>query len=179
MLHHILNPAFLYSFEKGEGEQLLGPPNPEGDNPESITSVFITKVTIYSTYLFNTLSEYFHLEHAYFLCLMSYQASTSSNGSSTIWLKLIMSHIPLSLHLCRVYTYWWVFWKGWWWGTLLFIGVFPCVRNYFCVSLKLYFSKTCINSGYVYIVTSCRQLIQKHVINCIKLKTVSTNFRHC
>lgn len=46
MLQHILNPAFLYSFEKGEGEQLLGPPNPEGDNPESITSVFITKVTI-------------------------------------------------------------------------------------------------------------------------------------
>ncbi|EPQ15807.1 Transformation/transcription domain-associated protein [Myotis brandtii] len=41
---HILNPAFLYSFEKGEGEQLLGPPNLEGDNPESITSVFITKV---------------------------------------------------------------------------------------------------------------------------------------
>lgn len=45
MLQHILNPAFLHSFEKGEGEQLLGPPNPEGDNPESITSVFITKVT--------------------------------------------------------------------------------------------------------------------------------------
>jgi len=46
VLQHILNPAFLYSFEKGEGEQLLGPPNPEGDNPESITSVFITKVSI-------------------------------------------------------------------------------------------------------------------------------------
>ncbi|XP_047232952.1 transformation/transcription domain-associated protein isoform X1 [Girardinichthys multiradiatus] len=44
VLQHILNPAFLYSFEKGEGEPLLGPPNPEGDNPESITSVFITKV---------------------------------------------------------------------------------------------------------------------------------------
>ncbi|XP_025029317.1 transformation/transcription domain-associated protein, partial [Python bivittatus] len=44
VLQYILNPAFLYSFEKGEGEQLLGPPNPEGDNPESITSVFITKV---------------------------------------------------------------------------------------------------------------------------------------
>uniref|UniRef100_A0A8C9SCY8 Transformation/transcription domain-associated protein n=1 Tax=Scleropages formosus TaxID=113540 RepID=A0A8C9SCY8_SCLFO len=44
VLQHVLNPAFLYSFEKGEGEQLLGPPNPEGDNPESITSVFITKV---------------------------------------------------------------------------------------------------------------------------------------
>ncbi|XP_047464622.1 transformation/transcription domain-associated protein isoform X4 [Mugil cephalus] len=44
VLQHILNPAFLYSFEKGDGEQLLGPPNPEGDNPESITSVFITKV---------------------------------------------------------------------------------------------------------------------------------------
>ncbi|XP_065098609.1 transformation/transcription domain-associated protein isoform X2 [Paramisgurnus dabryanus] len=44
VLQHILNPAFLSSFEKGEGEQLLGPPNPEGDNPESITSVFITKV---------------------------------------------------------------------------------------------------------------------------------------
>ncbi|XP_053269961.1 transformation/transcription domain-associated protein isoform X1 [Pleuronectes platessa] len=44
VLQHILNPAFLCSFEKGEGEQLLGPPNPEGDNPESITSVFITKV---------------------------------------------------------------------------------------------------------------------------------------
>ncbi|XP_059386727.1 transformation/transcription domain-associated protein-like isoform X2 [Carassius carassius] len=44
VLQHILNPAFLYSFEKGESEQLLGPPNPEGDNPESITSVFITKV---------------------------------------------------------------------------------------------------------------------------------------
>ncbi|XP_034049033.1 transformation/transcription domain-associated protein isoform X2 [Thalassophryne amazonica] len=44
VLQHILNPAFLYSFEKGEGEQLLGPPNPEGDNPDSITSVFITKV---------------------------------------------------------------------------------------------------------------------------------------
>uniref|UniRef100_A0A3Q2UJ62 Transformation/transcription domain-associated protein n=1 Tax=Fundulus heteroclitus TaxID=8078 RepID=A0A3Q2UJ62_FUNHE len=43
VLQHILNPAFLCSFEKGEGEQLLGPPNPEGDNPESITSVFITK----------------------------------------------------------------------------------------------------------------------------------------
>lgn len=46
MLQHILNPAFLHSFEKGEGEQLLGPPNPEGDNPDSITSVFITKVHI-------------------------------------------------------------------------------------------------------------------------------------
>ncbi|KAI4880510.1 hypothetical protein NFI96_012335 [Prochilodus magdalenae] len=44
VLQHILHPAFLHSFEKGEGEQLLGPPNPEGDNPESITSVFITKV---------------------------------------------------------------------------------------------------------------------------------------
>lgn len=44
VLQHILNPAFLHSFEKGEGEQLLGPPNPEGDNPDSITSVFITKV---------------------------------------------------------------------------------------------------------------------------------------
>uniref|UniRef100_A0A3B3WW44 Uncharacterized protein n=1 Tax=Poecilia mexicana TaxID=48701 RepID=A0A3B3WW44_9TELE len=44
VLQHILNPAFLHSFEKGDGEQLLGPPNPEGDNPESITSVFITKV---------------------------------------------------------------------------------------------------------------------------------------
>uniref|UniRef100_A0A8B9K8X1 Transformation/transcription domain-associated protein n=1 Tax=Astyanax mexicanus TaxID=7994 RepID=A0A8B9K8X1_ASTMX len=44
VLQHILHPAFLCSFEKGEGEQLLGPPNPEGDNPESITSVFITKV---------------------------------------------------------------------------------------------------------------------------------------
>lgn len=46
VLQHILNPAFLHSFEKGEGEQLLGPPNPEGDNPDSITSVFITKVRI-------------------------------------------------------------------------------------------------------------------------------------
>lgn len=46
VLQHILHPAFLYSFEKGEGEQLLGPPNPEGDNPESITSVFITKVML-------------------------------------------------------------------------------------------------------------------------------------
>ncbi|KAM4023906.1 transformation/transcription domain-associated protein [Anomaloglossus baeobatrachus] len=44
VLQHILNPAFLHSFEKNEGEQLLGPPNPEGDNQESITSVFITKV---------------------------------------------------------------------------------------------------------------------------------------
>lgn len=48
MLQHILNPAFLHSFEKGEGEQLLGPPNPEGDNPESITSVFITKVYMHA-----------------------------------------------------------------------------------------------------------------------------------
>lgn len=48
VLQHILNPAFLHSFEKGEGEQLLGPPNPEGDNPDSITSVFITKVAICS-----------------------------------------------------------------------------------------------------------------------------------
>lgn len=47
VLQHILNPAFLHSFEKGEGEQLLGPPNPEGDNPDSITSVFITKVDVY------------------------------------------------------------------------------------------------------------------------------------
>lgn len=46
VLQHILNPAFLHSFEKNEGEQLLGPPNPEGDNQESITSVFITKVLL-------------------------------------------------------------------------------------------------------------------------------------
>ncbi|KAK6328296.1 hypothetical protein J4Q44_G00002740 [Coregonus suidteri] len=39
VLQHILNPAFLYCFEKGEREQLLGPPNSEGDNSESITKV--------------------------------------------------------------------------------------------------------------------------------------------
>lgn len=51
VLQHILNPAFLHSFEKGEGEQLLGPPNPEGDNPDSITSVFITKVAMFADIL--------------------------------------------------------------------------------------------------------------------------------
>ncbi|XP_078728881.1 transformation/transcription domain-associated protein isoform X3 [Lampetra fluviatilis] len=43
-LQHILIPAFQSSFEKAEGEALLGPPNPEGDNLESISSVFINKV---------------------------------------------------------------------------------------------------------------------------------------
>lgn len=44
VLQYILNFVFLYSFEKGEGEQFLGFFNLEGDNLESIISVFIIKV---------------------------------------------------------------------------------------------------------------------------------------
>uniref|UniRef100_A0A8C4NGE8 Transformation/transcription domain-associated protein n=1 Tax=Eptatretus burgeri TaxID=7764 RepID=A0A8C4NGE8_EPTBU len=43
-LQHVLLPAFQHSLERGEAEVLLGPANPEGDNLESISSIFINKV---------------------------------------------------------------------------------------------------------------------------------------
>uniref|UniRef100_UPI00359021B0 transformation/transcription domain-associated protein-like n=1 Tax=Myxine glutinosa TaxID=7769 RepID=UPI00359021B0 len=44
VLQHVLLPAFQHSLEHGDVEVLLGPANPEGDNLESISSVFINKV---------------------------------------------------------------------------------------------------------------------------------------
>ena len=41
----ILIPCFATSFEKNEGERLIGgPPAPDQDNPDNIISIFINKV---------------------------------------------------------------------------------------------------------------------------------------
>lgn len=82
MLQHILNPAFLHSFEKGEGEQLLGPPNPEGDNPERITSVFITKVHMHTRL------------QVYFSC-----SQQSSHSFSPLFPLFIIQQLCLSIRL--------------------------------------------------------------------------------
>nr|XP_022312772.1 transformation/transcription domain-associated protein-like [Crassostrea virginica] len=45
ILQHILISCFHHPFEKNEGEKLIGgPPTPDQDNPENITSAFITKI---------------------------------------------------------------------------------------------------------------------------------------
>ena len=45
VLQHILIPSFANSFEKGEGEKLIGgPPAPDQDNSDNVISVFINKV---------------------------------------------------------------------------------------------------------------------------------------
>lgn len=45
ILQHIIIPGFSVSFERGEGELLIGtPPTPDQDNNESVVSVFINKV---------------------------------------------------------------------------------------------------------------------------------------
>lgn len=101
MLQHILNPAFLHSFEKGEGEQLLGPPNPEGDNPESITSVFITKVLIF-LWVFSLLLPCFQLVHFIVCPLVNIFVPLSlSLISLPAALPLIMSYQP-NTSLCSI-----------------------------------------------------------------------------
>jgi len=38
-------PCFANSFEKGEGEKLIGgPPAPDQDNPQNVISVFINRI---------------------------------------------------------------------------------------------------------------------------------------
>lgn len=45
VLQYVIVPAFGASFEKGEGEQLIGgPPQPERDSPDNVISVFINRV---------------------------------------------------------------------------------------------------------------------------------------
>ena len=45
ILQLILIPCFAVSFDRGEGDKLVGStPTPEQDHPENIVSVFITKV---------------------------------------------------------------------------------------------------------------------------------------
>lgn len=45
ILQHVLIPCFANSFEKGDGERLIGgPPAPDQDNPDNVISVFINKV---------------------------------------------------------------------------------------------------------------------------------------
>lgn len=45
VLQHLLVPAFAASFERGEGEQLIGgPPMPDRDFPDNVISVFINRV---------------------------------------------------------------------------------------------------------------------------------------
>lgn len=45
ILQYVIVPAFSISFERGEGEKLIGgPPAPEQDNPDNLISVFINKV---------------------------------------------------------------------------------------------------------------------------------------
>ncbi len=45
ILQHVIIPGFAVSFERGEGEVLIGtPPTPDQDNNDSVVSVFINKV---------------------------------------------------------------------------------------------------------------------------------------
>ena len=47
ILQMILIPCFAQSFERGEGEKLVGSPaSPDQDNPDNVVSVFISKVSI-------------------------------------------------------------------------------------------------------------------------------------
>ena len=47
VLQMILIPCFAQSFERGEGEKLVGSPaSPDQDNPDNVVSVFISKVSI-------------------------------------------------------------------------------------------------------------------------------------
>lgn len=96
MLQHILNPAFLHSFEKGEGEQLLGPPNPEGDNPDSITSVFITKVNMLTDILLNSFTLSCLL--FYFSLLSSFILSTLLECVSCCFFSVIRLTIYILCH---------------------------------------------------------------------------------
>ena len=61
-LQYVLIPMFQVSFERGEGDPLIGgPPSPEQDSNENVISVFVCKVvdpenpfgtSVSSTYLF-------------------------------------------------------------------------------------------------------------------------------
>jgi transformation/transcription domain-associated protein len=45
ILQLIIIPCFLNSFEKGDGEQLIGgPPSPDQDNTDNVISVFINRI---------------------------------------------------------------------------------------------------------------------------------------
>ena len=45
ILQFILTPSFANSFDKGEGERLIGgTPAPDQDNPDNVISIFILKV---------------------------------------------------------------------------------------------------------------------------------------
>jgi transformation/transcription domain-associated protein len=45
ILQMVLIPCFAQSFERGEGEKLVGSPaSPDQDNPDNVVSVFISKV---------------------------------------------------------------------------------------------------------------------------------------
>ena len=49
ILQFVIIPCFATSFEKQEGEKLIGgPPAPDQDNPDNIISVFINKVNCLS-----------------------------------------------------------------------------------------------------------------------------------
>ena len=44
-LQYVLIPMFQVSFERGEGDSLIGgPPSPEQDSNENVVSVFVCKV---------------------------------------------------------------------------------------------------------------------------------------
>ena len=44
-LQYVLIPMFQVSFERGEGDALIGgPPSPEQDSNENVISVFVSKV---------------------------------------------------------------------------------------------------------------------------------------
>lgn len=48
ILQMVLIPCFAQSFERGEGEKLVGSPAaPDQDNPDNVVSVFISKVRTY------------------------------------------------------------------------------------------------------------------------------------
>jgi transformation/transcription domain-associated protein len=50
ILQMVLIPCFAQSFERGEGEKLVGSPAaPDQDNPDNVVSVFISKVRTYIT----------------------------------------------------------------------------------------------------------------------------------
>lgn len=50
ILQYIIIPCFAISFERGEGEKLIGgPPTPDQDISDNVISVFISKVSTLRT----------------------------------------------------------------------------------------------------------------------------------
>lgn len=84
VLQHLLVPAFAASFERGEGEQLIGgPPMPDRDFPDNVISVFINRV-IDPENPFGT-SDAVRILLLQFSCLLVEQASPHIHDAANKW----------------------------------------------------------------------------------------------